>query len=477
MSDESRSGSADRTNSPSSSTTSRNRPSRPNLGILIKGLPIRSTDTSLRDGLYHEYKKYGKVTSVNVEGQGDGRYAIVSFKKPEEATSALESSQNKKFFGSKIRVTSHEGFEMEDSEFRPPEAELDEYHPKATRTLFVGNLEKDITNPTLKDVFSHFGQILDIDIKKQQGSNAYAFVQYTDIVSVVKALKKMDAEYIGESKVKLGFGKSMPTTVVWLDGLDDTVTESLLKRTVQRYGSLSKILVDKNCGRALVYYDSVDCAQYCVSDLRGRVIGSCKLQIDFASRDCIGDFKEKLPPTPNGYVYEEPANLPPPPPPPSTSRTSSRPYDCKYHPANYSRSSRENVSASSSTSASSASSTSGSSKRNHEQGYRSNSGSRSLNSTRSRTGDTFDDELRCYDRMKREHSSPSPPPSKSKSSSNVPYSPGSGSERSVEVGGVSADYRRTSSQERSDTERAGSGSEDGGRYVSLISNFRWHNIY
>ena len=39
------------------------------------------SDTSLRDGLFHENKKYGKVTSVNVMGSGDGRYAIVSFKK------------------------------------------------------------------------------------------------------------------------------------------------------------------------------------------------------------------------------------------------------------------------------------------------------------------------------------------------------------------------------------------------------------
>ena len=38
-------------------------------------------DTSLRDGLFHEYKKHGKVTSVNVFGQSEDRYAIVSFKK------------------------------------------------------------------------------------------------------------------------------------------------------------------------------------------------------------------------------------------------------------------------------------------------------------------------------------------------------------------------------------------------------------
>ena len=49
---------------------------------------------------------------------------------------------------------------MEDADFKPPEAELDEYHPKATRTLFVGNLEKDISSEELRDIFNAYGEIL-----------------------------------------------------------------------------------------------------------------------------------------------------------------------------------------------------------------------------------------------------------------------------------------------------------------------------
>ncbi len=50
--------------------------------------------------------------------------------------------------------------EVEDADFKPPEAELDEYHPKATRTLFVGNLEKDISSEELREIFTAFGEIL-----------------------------------------------------------------------------------------------------------------------------------------------------------------------------------------------------------------------------------------------------------------------------------------------------------------------------
>lgn len=64
------------------------------------------------------------------------------------------------FFGCKIEVSAHEGIDAEDNDFRPLEAELDEHHPKATRTLFVGNLEKDVSTSDLKSHFEQFGEII-----------------------------------------------------------------------------------------------------------------------------------------------------------------------------------------------------------------------------------------------------------------------------------------------------------------------------
>ena len=67
---------------------------------------------------------------------------------------ALEVSRDKLFFGCKIEVTPWDsGLDIDDNEFRPLEADLDEYHPKATRTLFIGNLEKDVTSADLRQHF------------------------------------------------------------------------------------------------------------------------------------------------------------------------------------------------------------------------------------------------------------------------------------------------------------------------------------
>jgi len=67
-------------------------------------------DTSLKDGLFHEYKKHGKVTWVKVVGSANDRYALVCFKKPEDVEKAIEVSHDKLFFGCKIDVAPYHGY-------------------------------------------------------------------------------------------------------------------------------------------------------------------------------------------------------------------------------------------------------------------------------------------------------------------------------------------------------------------------------
>lgn len=47
-----------------------------------------------------------------------------------------------------------------ENEFRPLDDRIDEFHPKATRTLFIGNLEKTTTYHDLLNIFQRFGEIV-----------------------------------------------------------------------------------------------------------------------------------------------------------------------------------------------------------------------------------------------------------------------------------------------------------------------------
>ncbi|TMS19651.1 Msx2-interacting protein [Larimichthys crocea] len=259
---------------------------RRSFGIKVQNLPVRSTDTSLKDGLFHEFKKHGKVTSVQIHGASEDRYGLVFFRQQEDQEKALTVSKGKLFFGMLIEVTAWNGPETEsENEFRPLDGRIDEFHPKATRTLFIGNLEKTTSYQQLLDIFQRFGEIVDIDIKKVNGVPQYAFVQYSDIASVCKAIKKMDGEYLGSNRLKLGFGKSMPTTCVWLDGLATSITEQYLTRHFCRYGHVVKVVFDRLKGMALILYNNTDFAQAAVRETKGWKIGGNKIKVDFASQE------------------------------------------------------------------------------------------------------------------------------------------------------------------------------------------------
>ena len=79
------------------------------MSYYLRPLLMFPAESSLKDGLFHEYKKHGKVLGVKVFGQGSDRYAVVTFKKPEDAEKALQVSQDKQFFGCRIEVKLHEG--------------------------------------------------------------------------------------------------------------------------------------------------------------------------------------------------------------------------------------------------------------------------------------------------------------------------------------------------------------------------------
>ncbi|XP_041860815.1 msx2-interacting protein [Melanotaenia boesemani] len=259
---------------------------RKSFGIKVQNLPVRSTDTSLKDGLFHEFKKHGKVTSVQIHGASEERYGLVFFRQQEDQEKALGASKGKLFFGMQIDVTAWNGPETEsENEFRPLDERIDEFHPKATRTLFIGNLEKTTSYHDLLNVFQRFGEIVDIDIKKVNGAPQYAFLQYCDIASVCKAIKKMDGEYLGNNRLKLGFGKSMPTTCVWLDGLASNTTEQFLTRHFCRYGHVVKVVFDRMKGMALILYNNIEYAQAAVKDTKGWKIGGSKIKVDFANQE------------------------------------------------------------------------------------------------------------------------------------------------------------------------------------------------
>lgn len=122
---------------------------------------------------------------------------------------------------------------------------------------------------------------------------------------MVRALSDQESIRVFNKVVKLGFGKSQPSNVVWLDNLASTINESYLSKQFGRYGQLNHVVLDRKSLKALLYFETVEMAQRAVNETRNRAIIGRKVQIDFAGYECQVAFMKKLAKHDNfGEVYE-----------------------------------------------------------------------------------------------------------------------------------------------------------------------------
>ncbi|XP_022238259.1 putative RNA-binding protein 15 [Limulus polyphemus] len=163
----------------------------------------------------------------------------------------------------------------------PPEED-----DKATRTLFVGNLEVAIPETELRRIFERYGVVEDIDVKRPlpgQG-NAYAFIKFLNLDMAHRAKVEMSGQYIGKFQCKIGYGKATPTTRIWVGGLGPWTSLSHLEREFDRFGAIRKIDFVKGDNHAYIQYDSIDAAQAACQEMRGFPLGGLdkRLRVDFA---------------------------------------------------------------------------------------------------------------------------------------------------------------------------------------------------
>ena len=151
----------------------------------------------------------------------------------------------------------------------------------------MGGVPRDASENDLRGSrLAKCGDIIDVDVKKcpqpqqqqgqqqQQAPQAYAMVQFADVASVVKAIRTLEGEtaagLLGSSssssptvKLRLGFGRVMPTKCVWCSGLRGLEssgpgsTEKTLASEFGRFGKVQDVIVDRVRGQALVYFDQV----------------------------------------------------------------------------------------------------------------------------------------------------------------------------------------------------------------------------
>ena len=158
--------------------------------------------------------------------------------------------------------------------------------PLATRTLFVGNLELNITLEEMKRIFGKHGDLIDIDIKRPPPNtgNAFAFLRYRNLDMAASAKRELSGQYIGKFQCKVGYGKIHKTSRVWLGALGDWCSREIIEREFDRFGAMGEIIYQPGDTEAVIQYESIEAAGVAVNEMRGFALGGPgkRIRIDYA---------------------------------------------------------------------------------------------------------------------------------------------------------------------------------------------------
>jgi RNA-binding protein 15 len=155
----------------------------------------------------------------------------------------------------------------------------------ATRTLFVGNLDYDITADELQRVFERYGVVEDVDVKRAAaGSGAYAFIRFFNLDMAFNAKVEMSGHTIGHHQCRIGYGKPTPSNCVWVGGIGPWLRPDILDHVFRRYGAVQRIEWPPGQNYAYVVYTNSEEARSAVATLRGAPLGGPdrRIRVDFA---------------------------------------------------------------------------------------------------------------------------------------------------------------------------------------------------
>ena len=271
-------------------------------------LSVTVDDDTVSSTLYNKFAAFGKC-KVGIEGEGKDRVAVIGFKNVEDAKEARRVLQGTIVFDRKLFIKSYQKFREEqeiygDSETRAynkynnrepgsriPRSEsrseprsrdttLPEDDPKATRTLFVGNLDYNFPESKLQSLFEKYGKVTDVEVKKQKdGFSSYAFVKYSDVQDAARAKDELNGFCTGKNVLKIGYGKGVMSHRIWVGGLGSWTKLAELEHEFDRFGKITKLEYNEGDYHAYVMYETLDAANAALSQMKGYPLGGPEYRI------------------------------------------------------------------------------------------------------------------------------------------------------------------------------------------------------
>lgn len=146
---------------------------------------------------------------------------------------------------------------------------------RINRTLYLGSLDPTLDEHQIREMFEPFGDIKSVFVKKVDPSRktTYGFVKMANLLQAFRARAALNGQRLGCLKLVIRYGKTYPTSRVWLGNLSPDADSTLLHHELDRFGVVRRMIHFKAEGEALVDFESIPGAVEAKNGMMGVILG------------------------------------------------------------------------------------------------------------------------------------------------------------------------------------------------------------
>ncbi|KAJ1924557.1 E3 ubiquitin-protein ligase pub1 [Tieghemiomyces parasiticus] len=185
----------------------------------------------------------------------------------------------------------------------PPSPSTDGATSQGCRSLYVGNLDSNITEDELREVFAPLGDVQSVKIITNRafahGGLNYGFVEFVDHISAGRALAEIQGKELHDKELKINwaFASSINTREdtsahfhIFVGDLSPEVNDQILQKAFMEFGNMSdaRVMWDAKSGKTrgfgfVAYRDRAD-AERAIEAMNGQPIGSRSVRVNWANQ-------------------------------------------------------------------------------------------------------------------------------------------------------------------------------------------------
>ncbi|GMP38364.1 hypothetical protein CsSME_00009633 [Camellia sinensis var. sinensis] len=262
-------------------------------------LYIKNLDDCVGDDMLKElFSPFGITTSCKVMRGSNGisrESAFVAFSTSEEASRALLEMKDKIVFGKPLYVAHAQRKEDRRARWKVqvhPEAVNVAGNQSMRTSLYVSDLELNVTALQLFDLFNQLGQVVSVQVCGDfttQRSHGYSYVNYSNPEAAGRALEVFNLYPLNGKPIRIRYSHRGAGNIV-VKNLDEAIDHGALHDAFSSFGNIlsCKVATDdsgQSKGYGFVLYDSEEAAQKAVEKFNGMVLNDKKI--------CVGPFRKK----------------------------------------------------------------------------------------------------------------------------------------------------------------------------------------